>query len=836
MLPHIRLFNPKGPDRIAVLRAEPAWPSEQRFMLLVSRGVSRTKLGKALLLGPFDAAELESRMRQESAALRNEGFLPAGLEAMISALETGTAHTRALTAQRLSWRGEKDAVPALLSALAMAGFERSSLLDALGRIGDLRALPAARQEAEKKLLSRRRSGVEALRNLGDTEGLAQAQERALERLPAALREAASSDQNGPAIGPLLLALPVRELGLALDTLYELGTAKAEAAVRAALVTAGIDVPHVWRYVKSIFKRSILRRDCKVFGLLAYRIERTARKTAGTDANVKSGFDGVTRKSPIFRRRTQHYMMRLSWRYLRNLARYEPALYTRTAAEVLVHYQPSDANEPSGLTGSLATCYLLHQILRGRSSRHELVRSSLLFRNRSVKGSAPAQGREESFPGLWDSSPQVFVYLLANARLLEVHEFALSAVNRAHRNVIEQAGHEDIVAFLSAPHEGTVDLGLAELNRRFNPAKPDLQLLGALAADGRPSVRDLALHWLETSAAVWSTDTETLIGLLSAKDTIVRDAIARLASPELAAADPALRHTLAEWISKRLLQPESEQGQHEGLALIATQALLAELAPLLPMEQLIVLLATGSSGARSVAGALLGWHAEAIDSIGLARLAVLGSHEVAALRESVRSLLRRALPALIADPSPLFTLVESNWPDTRDFAINLLREEVAPSLGTDAALGFLDSSRKDVQALGRDLLFRELDTLGDVKRAEIVARLAQHPHGGVRQIAVEILVNGRAETLSLGPEILALLRAILFDLKASRVSRTRALSILRTAGLRDEENARAASVLLSDFAGTEGKRDFELTLTALTEIHLAFPAVPNPVHLFAGAAS
>jgi hypothetical protein len=836
MLPHLRLFNPDGPDRIAVLRAEPAWSAEERFMLLVSRGASRTKLGKAVLLGPFDSAELESRMKAEAASLRNEGFLPAGLEAMTSALKAGTARTRALSAQRLGWRKEKDAVPALLAAFTVAGFERSSLLDALGLIGDPRALPLARQEAEKKLLSRRRSGVEALRNLGDTEGLAKARTRALERLPEALRQAAAADQSGPQIEPALTALPPRDLGLALDTLYELGTERTAAAVREALTSIDIEAPHVWRYVKSILKRSLLRRDAGVFGLLAYRIERTARKTAGTETELKSGLDGVTRKSPVFRRGTQHYMMRLCWRHLRLLARYEPGLYAATAAEVLVHYRPSDASEPSSLTGSLASCHLFHQILRGRSSRFELVRSSLSFRYRSKKAASPTEAREESFPELWDSSPRAFVHLLANAHLREVHDFALAAVNRAHRHAIEEADHTDIVAFLSAPHEGTVELGLTELSRRFDPAAPDLGLLRALAADGRPTVRELALQWLEASAAVWSSDAETLISLLGARDAMVRDAVARLASPELAAAEPALRQTLAERFSKVLLLPESVPGAHDGFALVATQALLSELAPLFPLEQLIVLLATGSSGARSVAGALLGWHVEALDSIGLTRLAVLGSHEVASLRESVRSLLRRALSTLKEDPSPLFTLVESSWKDSRDFAIGLLREELAPSLGTETALGFLDSTRKDVQALGRHLLHRDLDSIDANKKTEIVVRLAQHPHGGVRRTAMEILLKQPPGEISLGPEILALLRSVLFDVKADRISKKGALSILHSTGVRDEKDARAASALLADFAGTEGKQDFELTITALAAIRLAFPGIPSPLRLLTGAAS
>jgi hypothetical protein len=60
--------------------------------------------------------------------------------------------------------------------------------------------------------------------------------------------------------------------------------------------------------------------------------------------------------------------------------------------------------------------------------------------------------------------------------------------------------------------------------------------------------------------------------------------------------------------------------------------------------------------------------------------------------------------------------------------------------------------------------------------------------------------------------------------------------LHSTGVRDEKDARAASALLADFAGTEGKQDFELTITALAAIRLAFPGIPSPLRLLTGAAS
>lgn len=824
MLPHVRLFNPQGPDRVASIRVEPAWPANDRFMLLLSRGPSRTKLRQGALLGPFAETELKQRLEEQAEALRVEGFLPAGLEAMRTALKSGSAAEKAHAALRLGWRRERDAVEQLLGAFATAGFERTSILDALGWIGDPRAIPVARQESEKKLLSRRRSGVEALRNLADDEGLAAARERSRERLPEAVQTACEEPM---ATAEALAALPIKDRGLALDTLYELGTNAAVAAVRMALISIDVETPHVWRYVKSVLKRSILRLDAETFGLCAYRVERAARQTLGRQAELKSGLDGIVRKTSVFRRRTQHYVMRLTWRQLRTLARHRPDLYARSAAEVLVHYRPADSGAVSSLFGPFASCHLLHRILWGESSRFAEVRSSLAYRYRGKPSSAPNGIREETFPELWDAEPAAYVRLLAAAKLREVHDFALAGIRRAHPAAVEHASAADVVAFLSAPHEETVALGLAELQRRFDPAHPDLELLEALARDGRESVRALALRCIEESAPTWSRDPDTVLRLLAAKDPEVRECVARSGASALReAAEPHLQEIAAR-VASRLRAKEQEEGSHDAVATLALGALLPQLSTLFDFEELVVLVATGSTGARSVAGALIGRVPNAARSIGAARLAVLCGHDVASLRASARDLLLSSgLDELQADPTLLFTLLDSEWDDARAFAIALLRTRLAPLLGRDVALGFLDSERADVQDLGRDLLFRDLSAAPSEEVAAIVHRLAQHPHRSVQRVAVDLAV-GRRET-PLTPELVPLLRSALFDISPDRRLKRAVFEFLRASGSRDEASARMAMELLRDFVGTEGRHDFELALGAMAHIQLAQPAVAGPL--------
>src|SRR5262249_3962136 len=151
-------------------------------------------------------------------------------------------------------------------------------------------IPAVRPYATRKLLSRRRSAVEALRVLNDTEGLAAARQTTLEQMPPPVQAALASSNVFSAIE----GLDAHFKGLALDTLYELAPAGAADIIQPLLQSLAFDRPYVWRYVKSILKRAMLRHDYAMFGWLHHEIEVRGSTTAGASASVKSGYDSVQR--------------------------------------------------------------------------------------------------------------------------------------------------------------------------------------------------------------------------------------------------------------------------------------------------------------------------------------------------------------------------------------------------------------------------------------------------------------------------------------------------------------------------------------------------------------
>ena len=328
---------------------------------------------------------------------------------MLEGLNSPDSAVRARAAARLGWRRAPEAVGPLLDALPRAVDDTCAILDALGAIGDPRAIPALRDYATRKLLSRRRSAVEALRNLGDDEGLPRPSNgrgrgsptrcappstrsprrtrapRRSRRWPSPSGVSTRSSRAWPSTrstrsGPSPRSAPCGPCWWGSHSIGPTsgGTPRASTSVRCSVATTS---PSACWATPSRCGRG---------------------RPRGRRRSVKSGYDGAQRMTPIFRRKTQDHVRRLGWRYLRNLAAHDPTLYAPAAAEVLVAYTPEDAQEPEGLRGEFARCYLLHRVLWGGSDRFVFDDRRLTFRFRDAASTVPPpEVREEAHPDLWD---------------------------------------------------------------------------------------------------------------------------------------------------------------------------------------------------------------------------------------------------------------------------------------------------------------------------------------------------------------------------------------------------------------------------------------------------
>ncbi|OGQ87917.1 MAG: hypothetical protein A2289_22690 [Deltaproteobacteria bacterium RIFOXYA12_FULL_58_15] len=829
----IKLYNPQGAHRVVVVSCAPAYANPSRQLIQVAQGKSSRELSHGTAYGPYLEPELSRTFDQIVGELRSQGYSESLIALDLGELKHKDARRRARAAARLGRKRNKDAVLPLIKALDTAVDDSCTIVDALGEIGDLRARDAVRTYADRKLLSRRRSGVEALRKLDDQQALTTAYERAREYLTDTVVQALDvKDIDGMVNGAM--SIPTQKVGRALDSLYELNTEHGNLAVERVLGQVTLGQPGLWRYAKSIFKRAVLRRDHAMLGFLAHQIEAEGRHSTGDKATVKSGYDGQKRSTKIFARKTQQYMRRAAWRQLRTIAHYQPGEYATAAAHAIIHYDGEDTAMPRGAYGRFATCYLLHQVLWGKSHRFELNSRNLKFRFRGSPNVKPATGvREEAYPELWDISPEAYLLLLGRGQLPEVHLFAVDAIQARHVGIIEKAPPDLLVGMLAAPYEPTVDLGIKELERRFDPHNPAWNLLGLLLATDRDSVRELGHRWLELTRSLWTADIEHTLVFLTALHPSTRALAAELTCA--ACAHLALPHkqALANRVLAQIRKEEKQPGDHAALVRVASEAIADELNALVTTADLLALIETGSESAKSFAGHLLKARPSALDDIGLLGVVALAQDSMHAVRQAAAALLKGAILELRQDPSALFALVESNWPDTREAAFSILRDDIdIVALGLDGLLGLCDSNRVDVQAVGEDLVRKHLDTLDALALAY---RLSEHPHPFMHRFALELVEKHLKAGFVPLAKVEPLFRAILLNMWPSARDKKRVIDFLIARGLADQNQAEVSAKILGDFVRTKTKRDFERALRGLTELKLAFPEINCQVQVFGGDA-
>lgn len=836
----IQLFHPGPAPRVAVVYTEPAYGKPGFFMVREGRGSRASQLSAGQSYGPVAQGVLAAAVDELVARLKAEGYAERGVELILEDLESEQSRVRARAARRLARSGQAGALQALLKAAATASDDQCAILDALGELGDMGAAPYLREQSERRLLSRRRSAVEALRRLGDTEGLSRARELGLERLRPPIKaaiegidlDAEPSEEAVDALGAAVEGLEAKLRGLAWDSLYEIGTPLTEAATRSFAPRLPFDQAFSWRYLKSIYKRAMLRRDAETFGVFAHAIEGRARRLYGSAAEVKSGYDGAKRVTPIFQARTRDYVRRRSWRFLRELAEAEPGAYVSFAAAVLKRYTSADLRAPRGLLGASAECLLLHRILYGESDRFDYDDRRLRFRFRSHAASKRPKALELSFSELWRARPEAWIAVLAEAELAEVLDLAFEAFRPDAEACLGGAPLSDVLSLLGSKSSAVVAWAVAELERRFDPAEPDWAILDRLMAHPVQAARERAQAWLRATAPLWARDLYRVLSYLAIdrEDQVETSlAAARAAAPVLKAlSDPELRGRFVAALLAILDEDEPFDGAFDGCAALLSEAFADEASAAVELSRLLDWLEKGSSAVKVMAGSFLGARDDAVAALGTRRIAALGHHEVAAVRAAARALLTGAMDQLRKDPELLFILVESPWPDTHAFAAAVLRDEVDPrDLGFDGIIALCDSTREEVQGLGRGLLLRHLD---DFDPGAVIARLIEHPGRAMRAFAVDMaltidrLMAGSASLEQLVP----LFRAVLLDVQPSRRLKDKVFDFVIERGLRSSEEAARASEVLSGLKATTIAADLERVLDGLVRLKLAYPELAAPI--------
>ncbi|MCG8649024.1 MAG: hypothetical protein MI861_04280, partial [Pirellulales bacterium] len=162
-------------------------------------------------------------------------------------------------------------------------------------------------------------------------------------------------------------------------------------------------------------------------------------------------------------------------------------------------------------------WALSNILYGNSSRYQANPGRRNYRcvarYNPTQPQSPPDQREESYPQLWDQTPELLVRLLRESRCECVHDFAAQAL-RANHDYCRQLEIDVLLALLSAPYRSTCSLAFDLAVERYDSTNPDLKLVLALANCSMDAARNQSHRWIETQRALYFSDLDFVYALIT----------------------------------------------------------------------------------------------------------------------------------------------------------------------------------------------------------------------------------------------------------------------------------------------------------------------------------
>jgi predicted DNA-binding WGR domain protein len=461
--------------------------------------------------------------------------------------------------ERAIWRaGElkiKEAAPILVQLLGSKDDLRDyTIIWALGFCGDESCVPALGNlyQNSSKPDYVRRIACEALLKLSDDKTQAEFRNDLFASLPEELRRPATAGSADDFLKVLQAYLEAGDHSRfqVLDTIYLIDSDAIRPALLNILRNAPLK-PNYFRAFRHIFKAAEYRCDAEVFGMLAYRFEKTkANFTSWHPLNEKTRHpqwiyvggnshqtnyvqDGQKEIQSLTSRiaygsRTRAYLRNRVWRTLRRLGELGDLNYVNMAVGVLLPFSEADSqtvrvssyynwNERKTVEAQwddYAPYKAFNHILYTNSPRYQLRGNSTAWRCRPdyKPGDAAPVVREEAFPILWEKRPEGLLHLIAESSCRPVIEFATRALT-ACEEFCAKLDLDTILMILERPYEETAKLGLKLAKQHYNPLAPNKVLTLMLANCAYTEARAEAHRWIQHSGTQFISDDDFVCKLV-----------------------------------------------------------------------------------------------------------------------------------------------------------------------------------------------------------------------------------------------------------------------------------------------------------------------------------
>ncbi len=296
-------------------------------------------------------------------------------------------------------------------------------------------------------------------------------------------------------------------------------------------------------------------------------------------------------------------------------------------------------------------------------------------------------------------------------------------------------------------------------------------------------------------------------------TAVRSIVGKLAKQSA-----AFGEELTQSYYPLLLRKEQRDGIHEDLLSILKGPLSGFLKSI-PIEYSLKMLES-----KHRAGQELGWELLSrfvdLSALSNAQIARLANNELLAVREAIHSWFSENIERVKADLDTTLGIVDSDWNDTRTFAIDYFRTNVDEDEWTPELLVSLcDSIREPVQAYGRDMITRNFQK---EHGPDYLKCLCEHPSPDMQIFAINYVEKNASDKLEVLQSLEPLFTSILCMINKGRIAKKRIYRFLENEALKSEPAAKFAIGLLERQSLTTTLRDKTACIQLMAKLSISYP--------------
>lgn len=205
---------------------------------------------------------------------------------------------------------------------------------------------------------------------------------------------------------------------------------------------------------------------------------------------------------------------------------------------------------------------------------------------------------------------------------------------------------------------------------------------------------------------------------------------------------------------------------------------------------------------------------------------LANHEQAAMRQW-------ACQAFVDHPQrsretamQTLRLLESDWPDTRQFAKDFIQQHFTDdNWSPELLISICDSNRDDIQQYGRQLITRFFSS-GD--GAEYLLKLSQHPANTVQLFATQYLQDYASGQPDYIVELELYFVTVLSQVNRARIAKARIQRFLLQEAKQDREVAELVARIFARQSVTEAMVDKAAYLEGMRDLQALYPHISQPI--------